>query len=272
MPFPYKTILLTGASSGLGLVLTKRLLESGCTVIAVSRTATSNSDLQALAAENASTLHLEDFDCLSITSIPSWSADIRSRFPQIDSILLNAGIQRMLDFTSPETISLKTCDDELTLNYISPLHMVTAFLPHLITLSPNPTSIVLMSSGLAVLPMPTVPNYCASKAALHSLAWSLRAQLAEGEYTKHIRVIEILPPAVHTKLHDGHPEHVHANLAKVAMDVDDFLEDTWGQLTQGENDEIPVGGVKTRIMSVETEKKNMFEIMRGMLKQQQGKS
>jgi len=268
MPFPYKTILLTGASSGLGLALTERLLSTGRTVIAVSRTATTSPDLQALARKHPSLLHLEDFDCLSLPAIPAWTAAILARFPSLDCVLLNAGIQRLLDFTSPQTISLATHDREWTLNYTSPLHTLTAFLPHLIARAPAPAAVVLMSSGLAIVPIPTVPNYCASKAALHSLCWSLRAQLADGDGTGHVRVVEILPPAVHTRLHDGQPEAAQRNLAKVAMSVEDFLEDAWGQLEGGSNDEIPVGGIKARIISVETEKRQMFQVMSEMLKQQ----
>lgn len=37
MPFPYKTVLVTGATSGIGRALTERMIESGIFVIAVGR-------------------------------------------------------------------------------------------------------------------------------------------------------------------------------------------------------------------------------------------
>ncbi len=37
MPFPYKTALITGATSGIGQALAKRMVQSGIFVIAVGR-------------------------------------------------------------------------------------------------------------------------------------------------------------------------------------------------------------------------------------------
>jgi uncharacterized oxidoreductase len=53
-----------------------------------------------------------------------------------------------------------------------------------------------VTSGLAYLPMPSVPIYSASKAALHSFTISLREQLK----SLGIKVIEILPPVVDTNM------------------------------------------------------------------------
>jgi NAD(P)-dependent dehydrogenase (short-subunit alcohol dehydrogenase family) len=52
------------------------------------------------------------------------------------------------------------------------------------------TFLILVTSGLAIFPGPQVPNYSASKAAVHSLALSLRAQL----YGTGVNVLEIIPP------------------------------------------------------------------------------
>jgi short-subunit dehydrogenase involved in D-alanine esterification of teichoic acids len=52
------------------------------------------------------------------------------------------------------------------------------------------TSIVVVTSGLSVVPAAWVPNYSASKAALHSFTMSLRAQV----HDKKISVTEIVPP------------------------------------------------------------------------------
>lgn len=56
--------------------------------------------------------------------------------------------------------------------------------------------IVNVSSGLAFIPMPISPVYCATKAAIHSYTQSLRAQL-EGT---SVTVIELAPPLVETPL------------------------------------------------------------------------
>lgn len=48
-----------------------------------------------------------------------------------------------------------------------------------------------------MVPIPTVPNYCATKAALHSFILTLRIQLEETG----VKVIEVYPPAVQTELH-----------------------------------------------------------------------
>ena len=56
----------------------------------------------------------------------------------------------------------------------------------------HPASIYAVTSGLAILPVPHVLNYCASKAALHSFTASLRMQLQDT----NINVIEIAPPYV----------------------------------------------------------------------------
>ena len=53
-----------------------------------------------------------------------------------------------------------------------------------------------VSSGLAFVPFPSLPIYCASKAAIHSYTQSLRFQLEE----LGIEIIELMPPAVKTDL------------------------------------------------------------------------
>lgn len=46
------------------------------------------------------------------------------------------------------------------------------------------------------MPLAVIPNYCATKAAIHSNTQSLRYQL----FNTPIEVLEIIPPAVHTGL------------------------------------------------------------------------
>ena len=64
---------------------------------------------------------------------------------------------------------------EIDINLSGPARMIQQFLPHLKTRSN--ALIVNVTSGLAFVPFPASPVYCATKAALHSFTQSLRAQL-----------------------------------------------------------------------------------------------
>ena len=94
-------------------------------------------------------------------------------------------------------------DAEMQTNYLSPIHTVAHFLPHLTSLgaSSTPAGIVLVSSGLGVVPMSRCGNYCASKAALHSFILSLREQLKFDKNTPNdkISIIELVTPLVQSE-------------------------------------------------------------------------
>ncbi len=128
---------------------------------------------------------------------------ITSEHPDLDMVVFNSGIQRGLDFSKPSSIDLSSIDAELTTNYISVIHGLKAFLPHLFTKGSQKDSkkgeknaaVVFVTSGLAIVPLVRAGNYCASKAALHHLATTMRVQLEET----NVKVIEILPPAVQSE-------------------------------------------------------------------------
>lgn len=210
------------------MTLTERMINAGVFVIAVGR---QKDRLDGLVAKYGpkkvagETLNISGLDALG-----DWSKKIITSYPRLDCIFLNAGSQQTVDFTDPSSINLHSIDNEVTTNYLSVVHMITHFLPHLISRSPEPAGIIMVSSSLSLCPMPLVANYCATKAAVHSLAWSLRAQLsgAKNEKTEHIRVVEVIPPAVKTELHTRQGRH------QMGMDLDDYVHETWEQLTADE--------------------------------------
>jgi short-subunit dehydrogenase involved in D-alanine esterification of teichoic acids len=174
---------------------------------------------------------------------------------------LNAGFQRSIDFTKPEAVALATVTAEIHTNYLSPLHTITHFLPHLASLGPSsPASIILVSSGLALVPIPICPNYCASKAAMHSLAWSLRAQLSSprSPQTNHIKVIEVIPPAVRTELMQ--PDLEAAGFDKFSLPLEPYADETWSALqSEAELDEVMCAVQAERFGHIEDEKKKAFQ-------------
>src|SRR5258707_10048431 len=78
-----------------------------------------------------------------------------------------------------------------------PIRMVKQFLPHLKTKSE--AAIMNVSSGLAFVPLPISPVYCATKAGLHSFTESLRVQLKNTK----VKVFDLAPPAIQTELLGG---------------------------------------------------------------------
>jgi short-subunit dehydrogenase involved in D-alanine esterification of teichoic acids len=156
--------------------------------------------------------------------------------PDLDAVILGAGIQRGIDFSKPESIDLKSVQEELTTNYLSHVSLVKYLLPHLKSLSrAHPTALIFISSGLALLPMLRCGNYCASKAAIHQLIMTMREQLRP-----HIKVIEILPAAVQTELHDEKNQPEIKNGREWGMPIDEFLTEAWLGLELGQ-EAIPVG-------------------------------
>ncbi len=75
--------------------------------------------------------------------------------------------------------------------------MTALFTPHLI--KQKEAAIMNVSSGLAFHPMPMLPVYSATKAAVHTFSIALRQQL-EGT---SVKVFELIPPMVDTNLDKG---------------------------------------------------------------------
>ena len=185
--------------------------------------------------------------------------------------MLNAGFQRSLDFTSPETVSLTSVTSELNTNYLSPVYTVTHFLSHLTSVGPSPASIILVSSGLALVPLPRCPNYCATKAAIHSLAWSLRAQLSSpsSPQTNHIRVVEIIPPAVQTELHPQQEDLVAKGQHRIGLLLEPYADETWNSLKSDEDlDEILSSVHAARLGHIDDTKKQVFDEMMAFMAKQ----
>lgn len=143
-----------------------------------------------------------------------------------------------MDFTKPGTIRLDVVGNEFTTNYLSFVHLTTHFLPFLQarSLEGTKTSLIYMTSGLALIPILRCPNYCATKAATHHLVLALREQLRAAENSKNIKVIEILPPAVQTELHDAKHQPDIKDGASMGMPLEKFTEDAWQGLLDGKED------------------------------------
>lgn len=204
MSFPYKKIAVFGATSGIGWALAERFIENNIFVIALGRRKERLAEL--VQKHGHDKVQACPCDLMAMDSIPNLVINLTSTHPDLDLVFLNSGVQYGHDFTKPESVSLEHIQSEFTLNYISQIAVTKAFLPFLLSRAKEGKHAGLMytSSGLSMVPIPTVPNYCATKAALHSFLMTLRIQLRDTG----VKVIEIFPPAVQTELHGEHGKNV----------------------------------------------------------------
>lgn len=205
MKLENKTVLITGGTSGIGLELARQLRQRGATVIVTGR----DQDRLDAAKRMLPGLHIVKSDVSDPGAIAALRANLVAQFPTLDTLINNAGIMRNLNFGQDG--DLLDVTREIEINLSGPVRMIQEFLPHLKTR--EGALIVNVSSGLAFIPFPAAPIYCATKAAVHSFTQSLRAQLDGSGVT----IVELAPPAVETPLLRG--EFAEEMKGQKGMDV-----------------------------------------------------
>ena len=153
-----KTILITGASRGIGQALVDEALARGASrVYAGTRGPLAHSD------PRVTPLELDVTDAAQV-------AAAAAAVTELDILVNNAGIALYDDLSDREAL-----DRQLAVNLFGPYAVTQAFLPAL-TLARG--AIVNNLSLNAFAPMPVIPAYSVSKAAAFSLTQALRALLA----------------------------------------------------------------------------------------------
>ena len=108
-------------------------------------------------------------------------------------LINNAGIMKKINLQQHE-LSAHELTQEIDVNVKGPIWMTDTFLPHL---KEKPkAAVVNVSSGLAFVPLPVSPVYCATKSSLHFYTLSLREQLSNT----NVSVFELAPPATKTDI------------------------------------------------------------------------
>jgi short-subunit dehydrogenase involved in D-alanine esterification of teichoic acids len=191
-----QTILVTGASQGIGRELTLQLAAQGHTVIAWARSA----DLLAQIASKR--IHVAVVDLADTAMLHSCVATLLAAQPALSGVIHNAAIQveRDLIDTTPEQVQI-----EIAINLTAPIVITQLLLPHL-KQQINPF-VCNISSALALAAKRRSAVYCATKAGLHLFSDSLRAQLSGT----NVAVIEIMPPTVKTRM------TAHRNVPKMTV-------------------------------------------------------
>jgi uncharacterized oxidoreductase len=208
------TILITGGTSGIGFELAKEFLKHKNTVIITGR----DEERLARAKRELSGLHILKSDVSRIEDVNALFAAVTKEFPSMNILVNNAGVMRTINLHD-EDQNLEELTREIDINFKGPVWMIKRFLPQLKKM-PS-AAIVNVSSGLAFVPLPIAPVYCATKAALNSFSRSLRVQLKNTK----VKVFELAPPATETALFDvKSPEMEGVAIMKADELVRQFLK------------------------------------------------
>ena len=169
-----KTALITGASSGFGLLTTITLARRGWRVLATMRDLARREKLEA-AAQAAGVLDRIEFLALDVTNheqIDNLAAQIAARPAPLDALINNAGFA-MAGFT--EDVTDAELRRQFETNFFGAAAITRAFLPQLRRQGSG--HIVMLSSISGRMAFPGVSSYVASKFALEGWAETLRLEM-----------------------------------------------------------------------------------------------
>lgn len=186
-----RTILITGATRGLGRALTEHWAKEGHRLVVCGRDQAKVAELQELLGEQglASVLDVAD-----AAAVAAWASEVLPRFGPPDLLLNNAGLinkRAPLWQVPPEELS-RVVD----VNIKGVAYMVQAFVPAMIERGSG--VIVNLSSGWGHFTSPEVAPYCATKFAIEGLTRSLAQELPPG-----LAAIPVSPGIIHTEMLDA---------------------------------------------------------------------
>ena len=185
-----RTILVTGASRGLGRTLVFAFAKAGAKVVFAG--ARNSSDLDQLKSDAAAIGAPITPIRLDVTNDEDVAAT--KLFGAIDVLVNNAGIA---GYGDPIAMRFDAASEEINVNYFGALRMTRALAPAMIERGEG--MIVNVATAFAKINLPIVGTYCASKAALLSLGQALRAYLAE----KGVHVMTVMPTTIDTDMSKG---------------------------------------------------------------------
>lgn len=192
-----RTAVITGASQGLGLAISRAYVEAGANVVMCARdavllerargeVAALGSPAQQVLAEPADVSRSGDVERLARIA---WDA-----FPQVHILVNNAGVYGPIG--SIEDVDWAAWVQAIEINLFGSILMSRALVPHF--KSHRYGKIVQLSGGGATNPLPRISAYAASKAAIVRFAETLAEEVRDAG----IDVNSIAPGALNTRLLD----------------------------------------------------------------------
>lgn len=178
-----RTVVITGASSGIGKGLKEAFEKKGDIVVDISRSG-----------------NMYKCDVGDAEKLKSVFDDIYLNYGEIDILITNAGYGIS---GAVELIDEKEAKRQFDVNFFGTSNACKYALP----MMKKKGKIVIISSATALFPLPFKAYYCASKAAVDSFAQSLKMELSKTD----IEVTSICPGDIKTNFTENRVKHYETN-------------------------------------------------------------
>ena len=188
-----KVILVTGASSGIGLTISNKLADAGAHVLLVARTQETLEEVKADIEKRGGKASIFPCDLNDMEMIDQVSKEILATVDHIDILINNAGrsIRRAVHESYDR---FHDFERTMQLNYFGAVRLVLNILPHMIQRKDGQ---IINISSIGVLANATrFSAYVASKAALDAFSRCLSAEV----HAHKIAITSIYMPLVRTPM------------------------------------------------------------------------
>src|SRR5713226_3951087 len=193
-----QTVLITGATDGLGKAAALLLAERGYRVFAAGRSPEKRAQLDARARQQKLPLQTLEMDVCDDGSVQSGVASVHQKAGAIDVLINNAGFVYV---GAVEDLSMEDWRRQFETNFFGVIRVTQAVLPRM--RERRKGRILMMSSVSGFVTPPTQGAYSASKHAIEALSNALRH--------------ELYPFCIHTTVIQ--PGYIMTNIQRTAMEL-----------------------------------------------------
>ena len=193
-----RVAIITGASSGIGLAVTRSLAGEGAAVVLAARRAERiNAEARELQGKGSRALAVRT-DVTSLEDMQALARAALDGFGRVDILVNNAGI---MPISPLEEGRIADWTRMMDVNVNGVLHGIGVVLPHM--LAQGGGHIVNVGSIAGRRPFPGGTVYAATKFAVRAITWGMHLELGAEH---RIRATDIQPGVVDTELFDTVPD------------------------------------------------------------------
>ncbi|MDX2024520.1 MAG: SDR family oxidoreductase [Deltaproteobacteria bacterium] len=185
----YQVVLVTGGSRGLGLALSRALLDQGCHLAICARDEGELDRARQELKGHGRHVLMYQCDVTDRASVNDMVQAVLQDYGGIDILVNNAG---MISVGPLDSMTLGDFEKSMAVNFWGPLNVVWSVLPHM--REQGGGHIVNVTSFAGQVPVPHLVPYDCSKAAFMGLSEGMRAELARD----NIDVTTVIPGLLHT--------------------------------------------------------------------------